>query len=44
MPPSKTSDKNLESESTLQAIILADSFNEQHLAVAGVQNNKRLYQ
>ncbi|CAG8806559.1 24398_t:CDS:2, partial [Cetraspora pellucida] len=28
MPPPKTSGKNLESESTLQAVILADSFNE----------------
>ncbi|CAG8725165.1 1464_t:CDS:2, partial [Cetraspora pellucida] len=28
MPPPKTSDKNLDFESTLQAVILADSFNE----------------
>ncbi|CAG8726570.1 24086_t:CDS:2 [Cetraspora pellucida] len=27
MPPSKTSDKNLDFESTLQAVILADRFN-----------------
>ncbi|CAG8782031.1 687_t:CDS:2, partial [Cetraspora pellucida] len=28
IPPPKTSGKNLESESTLQVVILADSFNE----------------
>ncbi|CAG8832547.1 16974_t:CDS:1, partial [Cetraspora pellucida] len=32
MPP-KTSNKNLESESTLQAVILADSFNERFRSI-----------
>ncbi|CAG8489315.1 21226_t:CDS:2 [Cetraspora pellucida] len=32
--PPKTSDKNLESESTLQAVILADSFNERFRPIA----------